>query len=457
LRAIATRRLAVAGIAAAAAATFSAVHLTEAALAAETPYEAESMEYGVVDSIDGTLWPKLITDSAASGGKALHYGPNGSAAKTVTVGAMSSITLRARGTQCEGAPSANVTLNGTSNGRASVSSTAWTTYTLPVSKPAGTYRLAVAFDNNHTVAGSCNRDLYLDRFGVVTTTTAPAPAPTAPTPTPTVVPAAQGNVVWAADGEAPLASEWATGNAFDVNGGNGTSTLSATWGPSTRVRRVTSPVAQGSYAFAMTVKAADHDAYTSGAQRTEVGQNNTARTMADGIDRQMRQGQDRWIAYQVRIPAGYPTATWNAIQQNKGEGKGNGPLSWYFEGGKLMLKKSASQSYGSTNANTVWTSPTPTARDKWIKILLHVKWSTGSDGFYEAFGDLADGNGFRQLKARTSGWTLKYGADGGPVNVGSRIGIYRSALSQDATAYFDGFNVAGSRADATARAFGASL
>jgi hypothetical protein len=43
------------------------------------------------------------------------------------------------------------------------------------------------------------------------------------------------------------------------------------------------------------------------------------------------------------------------------------------------------------------------------------------------------------------------------VNVGARFGIYRSALAQDATAYFDGFNVSATRADATLRALGQSL
>ena len=103
-------------------------------------------------------------------------------------------------------------------------------------------------------------------------------------------------MIWAADAEHALSAEWATGNAFDVNAGNGTSTLSSSWAASSRVRRLTTGMAQGTGMYAITVRAADHDAYTSGAQRTEIGQNNTARVMADGIDRQMHQGQDRWIA-----------------------------------------------------------------------------------------------------------------------------------------------------------------
>ncbi len=207
----------------------------------------------------------------------------------------------------------------------------------------------------------------------------------------------------------------------------------------------------------MTVDAGDRDAFTSGAQRTELGQNNSARAMADGVDRQMYQGQDRWIALQLRIPGNFPSsANWSKFVQFKGEGTGYGAfgIGWY--GGKLRLEKAGSQTYGSANAPDVWVSPTATARDQWLKLLVHVKWSTSGDGFYEFFGDLADGQGFRQLKGTTYGWTLKYGSNGGPMSVGARFGIYREAVSTGSTAYFDGFNVAATRADATLRGFGAS-
>ena len=224
------------------------------------------------------------------------------------------------------------------------------------------------------------------------------------------------------------------------------------------MRQVSSPVAQGQRAYAITVRAADRDAYTSGAQRTEVGQNNGARSFPDGVERQMLQGQERWVGLQVQIPANYPTtSSWNALVQFKGEGTGNGPLSWGWANGKLRFTKSQSQTYGSVNDAPMWESPTTTVRDRWIKLLVHVKWSTGSDGFYEVFGDLADGQGFRQLKALTPGWTLKLGSTGAPVRVGARFGIYRYAVAQDSTLYYDGFNVATTRADATLRAFGESL
>ncbi len=135
-----------------------------------------------------------------------------------------------------------------------------------------------------------------------------------------------GQVIWAGDAESPSSREWATGNAFDVNRGNATSMLSGGWSSSTRVRRVSSPVAQGSSAYAVTVLGGDRDAYTSGAQRTEVGQNNASRSFPDGVNRQMTHGQERWIALQLRIPADFPSARWNSLVQLKGAGTGNGPF-----------------------------------------------------------------------------------------------------------------------------------
>jgi hypothetical protein len=101
----------------------------------------------------------------------------------------------------------------------------------------------------------------------------------------------------------------------------------------------------------------------------------------------MLAGQERWIALQLRIPASYPAAAWNTLVQLKGAGAGNGPMAIHFEGGRPSLRKSSSQSYGSTNTEPVWTSPSTTVRDEWIKLLVHVRWSADGDGFYELFGD----------------------------------------------------------------------
>ena len=148
-------------------------------------------------------------------------------------------------------------------------------------------------------------------------------------------------------------------------------------------------------AYRVTVKAADRDKYTSSAQRTEMGQGQASSWYAlpDGIDRKMYAGQNRWIAIRLLIPASYASGSWNSIAQLKGQGIGNGPFGLYFENGKLILSKSRSQAYGSVLSSDVWIAPTLTARDRWLELLVHVKWSIGSDGFYELFGDLRTGEG----------------------------------------------------------------
>jgi polysaccharide lyase-like protein len=275
-----------------------------------------------------------------------------------------------------------------------------------------------------------------------------------------VLPAWAGaTVLWKADAESALSNAWAAGNAFDVLSGQGTFTTNAAWSTTTRVTRVTSPVAQGTMAYAMTVVSSDHDFYTTNAQRTEVGQGNPSRTMPTGGDRQFRQGDDMWVAWQLQVPASYPIPTsWVTFTQFKGAGTGNGPFGIYFDGNKLSLGKSQDQTYGNVNIASVWSSPTTTVRDQWIKLLLHVKWSTGSDGSYELWGDLKDGLGFRRLKALTSGWTLKFDPSNlSPVIVHARIGIYRAAVATTSTVYYDGFNASTTRGDATLTAFGESL
>jgi len=265
--------------------------------------------------------------------------------------------------------------------------------------------------------------------------------------------ARRGGVIWAGDAEAPFSREWASGTAYDVNRGDATSTLEDDWASTTRVKRVSSPVAQGGSAYAVTVRAGDRDHYSSSSQRTEIGQSNE-REFPDGVVRQMKQGQERWIALQIRVPDGFPDPAWTVLVQLKGAGDGNGPFSVNWEDGRVLLQKSQSQRYGSTDISPVWTPAARSPHDRWLKLLLHVRWSIGPDGYYELFGAVGDGEGFRRLTPRRDGWTLKRASERGPVNVGARVGIYRSRIAKDATAYFDGFNVARTRAAATRRAFG---
>lgn len=266
---------------------------------------------------------------------------------------------------------------------------------------------------------------------------------------------APASVLYDADASSSYADEWVAGNAFDIRSGQGTLGNDAGFTTTTRIRRVTSPTPPSphTYAWQTTVEDGDVDYYSSDAQRTEMGMGNPTRVMPDGIDREQRQGDVRFIAYNLYIPSGFYSDSWCALNQNKGNGSsGNGPLTLSIWRGRLDLRKSLSQTTTSETTTSVWLMPRAAVTDRWIKILIEVKWSTGSDGYYALHGDLADGLGFRTLLSRVDGWTLKNN-----ITVHSRLGIYRSAVRGTHSVYWAGFNVADTRADATTFAFGSSL
>jgi hypothetical protein len=270
--------------------------------------------------------------------------------------------------------------------------------------------------------------------------------------------ASREGVLWSAHAEEALSREWAAGNAADVHDGLGTSTTDEDWAGTSRVRQVTAPVAKGERAYAISVSPGDFDAYTSGAQRTELGQNNTAREFWDGTgDRQFRHGHETWQAWSVFLPASFPAGPsddgWLDLMQWKTEGLGNGPFALALEDGRLQLDRSVSQEYASTDIETIWRSDAPVARDTWLRFVMHTKWSASGDGFVTLHGDLADGQGMRELMPRIDRWTLKLDEGGEPGSVGWRFGQYRSGVPGGGTVYFDGLAVGRTRAAAEAEAF----
>lgn len=131
----------------------------------------------------------IINDTAASGGKAVKLTKNSTG--TVATDAVSAITVTARGDNCEGAPTMQITVNGQVVAKQSVSASSWTSYTFPVSTTAGSSSVQISFIDAHqaywlwTVA--CTRALYVDKATLTTQpVSSPTPTPTStPTPTPT--------------------------------------------------------------------------------------------------------------------------------------------------------------------------------------------------------------------------------------------------------------------------------
>jgi hypothetical protein len=163
---------------------------------AETTIEAESMT--LPDSA-----VHVFNDATASGGKALNFTGNDTASTTVTTTSASTLTLTARGDQCEGAPQAVVTIDGSTVFSVFVPATSWTPYSTTVSVAAGTHTIVLAYDNDLYLAGKCDRNLRVDKLTLSGGTSSTPPA------NPTGLLATPGNaqvaLAWNANVEAGLA------------------------------------------------------------------------------------------------------------------------------------------------------------------------------------------------------------------------------------------------------------
>jgi hypothetical protein len=269
--------------------------------------------------------------------------------------------------------------------------------------------------------------------------------------------ATPGALLWTVSNDRNLGQDWSSVCDYSLNSGQVTTLSTSVTSRSPRFTYVTSPAPlAGSRTLKIVAFSGDRDAYTSSAQRSELGHD---RTFGEApTNRTFTNGMEVWYGYSLYIPSSYPTVSnWFTCQQGKVIASGNGPFSLYFENGRLKWNQSNSQTYGSTDIITRWTDDRSggTARDVWHKMLVHIKWSTGSDGFVEVFGDTNNGQGFRTILPRINRWTLKYFSDGGPAVAEVRCGIYRQALARDDTMYFGRFacsQVTGGNLSANARA-----
>lgn len=129
---------------------------------------------------------------------------------TTTLSGAGRVVLRARGDQCEGAPRAQVSVDGRSLGTVQVpNASGWWEY--PVGSPvaAGAHRVVVTFTNDHRTA-SCDRNLRAGWVALAPTTATPTPPPPTtppPPPAPTTATTATGNPFAAA---APFADPAST-------------------------------------------------------------------------------------------------------------------------------------------------------------------------------------------------------------------------------------------------------
>jgi hypothetical protein len=114
----------------------------------------------------------VFSDANASGGRGLLIWSDGSASESFTTTGVRSVSVRARGDQCAGAPQMVVAIDGNAVLRASVSSAGWATYAAPAAPADGPHTVTVSFTNDYLGDG-CDRNLRVDAIEFSPTVAAP--------------------------------------------------------------------------------------------------------------------------------------------------------------------------------------------------------------------------------------------------------------------------------------------
>lgn len=113
---------------------------------------------------------QVFADSTASAGRGLLIWSNGVATGSLSTLGSGTLTVRAEGDQCKGAPHMDVAVDGVVRGTVAVTATNWTDFPFPGSWPGGTHRVSVAFTDDYQDS-SCDRNLRVD---LMRTAAAPA-------------------------------------------------------------------------------------------------------------------------------------------------------------------------------------------------------------------------------------------------------------------------------------------
>ena len=208
----------------------AALAFSPAAAHAATAFEFEGA------TLSSSSAGQVVSESAASGGKAQLVWSNAGASKTFNVPhAASTVTVRARGTQCSGGPQMAVDVDGARKLLTTVSSTSYADYTFALDRAAGNAVIKVSFLNDYKTS-TCDRNLYVDKVTFVeptstTATTAPAPTtPVAPSTTTSAFGAPTGLTATPGNGGVQLDWNDVAGAAYyAVRRSTNASTDAATW------------------------------------------------------------------------------------------------------------------------------------------------------------------------------------------------------------------------------------
>jgi hypothetical protein len=140
-------------------------------------FEAESMA-----GVSSTSNARAFSDAAASAGRAVRFFRNATTTKTLTTTAFERLVVRAKGSQCQGAPRMRVLLDGTEVLNVPVTAQAWEDHAIStLAGTAGQHTITVSFTNDLAVKGTCDRNLEVDRVGIGGTGDGNPPPPPPPT------------------------------------------------------------------------------------------------------------------------------------------------------------------------------------------------------------------------------------------------------------------------------------
>jgi hypothetical protein len=239
-----------------------------------------------VSVLSSTYPGGVMSDSTASGGRAVRLWSNGNIVKQSTTKVSNRITVFAKGEQCSGAPIMVVKVDGTQVGSFSVAATSYTTYATTINLTAAAHSVDVSFTNDYYASSTCDRNLIVDKieFAPVTQTTPPLPPPP-PTPNTTSASFARVTTTSTASFDQP--------NNNTGNGAGVTLTADPT-GSSQQVWRAFAPSGAGN-------KYARH--YLNVGPYTQ-----------STISRRWVKGLDVWYGYELYLPVGFLNAMQGEVE-----------------------------------------------------------------------------------------------------------------------------------------------
>ncbi|CAA9465178.1 MAG: hypothetical protein AVDCRST_MAG38-771 [uncultured Solirubrobacteraceae bacterium] len=392
--------------------TAAVLAMAPATALASTAVQAETLR------LSSTSVGAVISDSAASGGKALNLWSNGSASKSVLVADKSvKLVARARGKQCSGAPSMSVYVDGTRRILASVSATSYASYSANLTLGAGTHTVKVAFTNDYK-SSSCDRNLIVDSVTLQSPTVAPAPTPVAtatPAPTP-VATATPAPTPVATATPAPIPTP--TPTPEPVLSGTGTTapapTLApdydAAWGTADYSNGAIGPFKAAIHRERISIvsdpaglgrKVAKFTVYDS-----DTGPTENPRAQLE-LPRFIDAGEEIWQGLSIYYPANFPTQ----VSSSSGGSfithtsmaapphAGTAAVSFGSYGGtyKFGARLAGSGTYG-------WS--TAPQRGVWQDFVIRMKIGTGSNGFLEMWHNTGAGLVKQKMSATGPGGTI---------------------------------------------------